>query len=215
MRVVCLVAVFGAVLLISGCASTYDYTAFKESRPHSILVMPPVNESPDVDAPVTFLATSTYPLAEAGYYVIPVTLSDQMFKQNGVTVAEEALTIDYKKLFEIFGADSALYITVTSYGAKFIVVNSVVEAEATARLIDLRTGQELWSGKAYAKGNNNVGTGGGGLLGMIVTAAVNQAVNALSDKSYQVGRDANHLLLSPGRTDGILFGPYHPKYQTD
>jgi len=214
-RVAQLVVIIGAVFLLFGCASTYDYTAFKESRPRSILVMPPVNQSLDTEAPLTFLATSTWPLAEAGYYVIPVTLSDQMFKQNGVTVAEEALNIDYHKLHDIFGADAALYITVTSYGAKYMVIDSKVDATASARLIDLKTGEELWSGTATAQANNSAGSSGFGILGALVTAAVNQAINTLSDKSYQAGRSANHLLLLAGRKDGVLYGPYSPKYQTD
>ena len=213
--VVRLAVLTGAVFLLFSCATTFDYTAFKESRPHSILVMPPVNQSLDVNGPLTYLSTSTHPLAESGYYVIPVTVADQMFKQNGVTVAEEALAIDYRRLHEIFGADSALYITITRYGAKFIVIDSTVEAEASARLIDLRTGQELWSGKAYAQGSNNVRVGSGGLFSLIASAAISQAVNALSDKAFDVGRNANYTMLSAGKKNSILYGPYHPKYQTD
>jgi hypothetical protein len=214
-RIVKILAATGIVLLLFSCASTYDYTAYKESRPRSILVMPPVNLSPEVDGPAAYLATSAWPLAESGYYVIPVTLSDLLFKQNGVTVAEEAQAIDYRKLHEIFGADSAMYIKITNYGTRFILVNSVVEAEAEARLIDLRTGQELWSGTAKAEYSGGASTSGLGLLGAIATAAVNQAVNTITDKAYDVGKQANHRMLSAGRTNGILYGPYHPKYQTD
>ena len=209
-----LAIVLGIAFLLGSCV-TYDYTAFKASRPRSILVMPPVNLSMDVKAPATFLATSVYPLAESGYYVIPPTLSDQMFKQNGVTVAEEAWAIDYKRLYDIFGVDSAMYITITGFGASYIVIDSRVTASAEAKLVDLRTGQELWSGTAYAQSSNNVGSSGGGLLGMVITAAVNQAINTLSEKAHLTGRDANYHLLSAGRRGFILYGPYHPRYQTD
>jgi len=215
-RRVRLTALMGAVLLLCACAtpvSQHDYTAFRESRPRSILVMPPINQSPEIKATNTFLATATVPLAESGYYVIPVTLAEEAFKQNGVSVAEEAHAIALDKLREIFGADAALYITITRFGVSYRLIDSVVEATATARLIDLRTGQELWSGRvSVAKGNDNSNSG---LIGMLISAAFSQIVNTLTDSSYSVGRSANYYLLSAGRPKSILFGPYHPNFGTD
>jgi len=72
--------------LLGGCVTQtpYDYTAFKQSKPRSILVMPPVNSSPDVQAGYSMLSHVTLPLSEAGYYVLPVAVVDETFKQNGV-----------------------------------------------------------------------------------------------------------------------------------
>jgi hypothetical protein len=215
-RAVRCAAAMGAAFLLCACATPTaqrDYTAFRESRPRSILVMPPINQSPEVKATASFLATSTAPLAESGYYVIPVTLSDETFKQNGVTVAEEAHALELGKLREIFGADAALYVTVTRFGVSYRLINSVVEATASAKLIDLRTAQELWSGTGVVVlGNDN---SGGGLIGALVSAIVSQVINTVSDRSHDAARAANFQMLSAGRRDGILFGPYHPKSGTD
>ena len=77
------------VLMLAGCATQpgYDYSAFRESRPRSILVLPPLNDSPDVNATYSMYAQTTLPLAESGYYVLPVTLVDEAFRQNGLTAA--------------------------------------------------------------------------------------------------------------------------------
>jgi hypothetical protein len=215
-RVARLAAAMGVVLLLCACATPVaqmDYTAFRESRPRSILVMPPVNQSPEIKATASFLATSTVPLAESGYYVIPVTLSEETFKQNGVTVAEEAHAIELDKLREIFGADAVLYITITHYGTSYRLLSSVVEAAASAKLVDIKTGQLLWVGKAFVQlGNNN---SGGGLIDALVSAVVSQIVNTLVDRSYDAARTADYQMLSAGHTNSILFGPYHPKYGTD
>jgi len=216
-RALRLAAAAGAALLLCACAARpvtqIDYTAFREHRPRSILVMPPVNQSPEINAATSFLATSTRPLAESGYYVIPVTLSEETFKQNGMMVAEEAQAVELKKLRDIFGADAALYITITRFGTSYRLVDSVVEATASARLVDLRSGQNLWSGQAaVALGGNN---SGGGLIGALVSAVVNQIANTISDKAHDVGRMANYQMLSAGRPNGILFGPYHPRSGTD
>ncbi|MDR2189319.1 MAG: DUF799 domain-containing protein [Azonexus sp.] len=211
-----LATMLGVVFLLHACAAPVaqrDYTAFRESRPRSILVLPPVNQSPEIKAPTSFLATATVPLAESGYYIIPVTLSEESFKQNGVTVAEEAHAIALDKLREVFGADAALYITITRFGTSYRLIDSVVEAAASAKLIDLKTGQELWSGQtAVVLGNNN---SGGGLVGALLSAIVNQIVNTVSDKSHDVARMANYRLLSAGSSNAILFGPYHPQFGTD
>jgi hypothetical protein len=86
-----LISCLAVAALLSACASQppakLDYTAYKASKPRSILVLPPLNNSPDVNASYSVLSLLTYPLAESGYYVLPVALVDSTFKQNGLTVA--------------------------------------------------------------------------------------------------------------------------------
>jgi hypothetical protein len=205
-------------LLLAACATRqpaaqFDYTAFKASNPRSILVLPPVNQSPDVNAAASLFSVTTFPLAESGYYVIPVTLAEETFKQNGVTVAEEAHSLPLDKLHEIFGADAALYITITRYGVKYLLLDSVVEIAASAKLIDLKTAQELWQGRtSISQGQNNNNSG---LVGMLVGAIVNQIANSISDRAHDVAGNASRQLLSAGRKNSLLFGPYHPKHGTD
>mgnify|MGYP002014808712 CR=1 FL=1 len=81
-----LIAVSAVALLAAGCAAPkrVNYAAFKERRPRSIVVLPPLNESPEVQATYSMLSQVTYPLAESGYYVLPVTLVDETFKQKAL-----------------------------------------------------------------------------------------------------------------------------------
>lgn len=140
-----------ALALLGGCAGpqkNLDYTAFKAARPHSILVLPPVNESPDVTATYSMMSQVTFPLAEAGYYVMPVGLVDETFKQNGLNNAAEISQVPAPKLRSIFGADAALYVKVTDYGTKYMVLSSATVVTATASLVDLKTGTTLWTGAA-------------------------------------------------------------------
>ncbi len=96
-RVLTFLAV-AATLLLSGCAkqTPYDYAAFHESKPKSILVLPPVNQSPDVKASHSVLASATLPLAEAGYYVLPVAVVEETFLQNGLTNANDIRAVSPK-----------------------------------------------------------------------------------------------------------------------
>jgi hypothetical protein len=207
-----------AAILMTACAHkpvNVDYTAFKASKPRSILVLPPVNQSPDVAASLSVLSVATRPLAEAGYYVMPVTLVSETFKQNGITVADEAQNVPLEKLRQIFGADAALYITVSKYGTSYRVVDSVVEVTASAKLIDLRTGAQLWQGSAAASSAENNNNSGGGVLGALVSAVVKQIINNVSDQGHVIADRASQRLLAAGHAGGLLYGPYNPKYGTD
>lgn len=105
-----------AVLALSACqvqkAPDFDYTSFKESKPASILVVPPLNESPDVNGTWGVLASTAAPLSEAGYYVFPAAVVEETFKQNGLTNAADIHAVRPEKLHQIFGNDAVLYITV-------------------------------------------------------------------------------------------------------
>jgi hypothetical protein len=206
-----------AAALLGGCATppTFDYTAFKGSRPQSILVLPPVNNSPDVNATFSVLAQVTHPLAESGYYVMPVSLVAETFKQNGVTEPAEMHAIDRAKLREIFGADAALYLTVTKYGTTYMVFDSAAVVSASARLVDLKTGQELWSGSATASSSEQNNNNQGGLVGLLVTAVVKQIMHSVVDSSHPVAGIASQRLLSAGRPNGMLYGPHSPNYGKD
>lgn len=206
-----------ATALAAGCAvpaQRADYSAFRESNPKSILVLLPLNESPDTKATYSMLSQATLPLAEAGYYVLPVTLADETFRQNGLTVPGEIHAVAPAKLRQIFGADSALYVTVTDYGTKYMVLSSTTVVSANAKLVDLRTGKTLWTGSASAASDGN-SVSGGGLLGALVSAAINQVVNTLVEKGHDVAGITAGKLLSAGQPGGLPYGPRSPKYGSD
>lgn len=208
-----------AAALLAGCATpgqqAYDYTAFKQSRPASILVLPPLNNSPDVAATYSLLSQVTLPLAESGYYVFPVALVDETFHQNGLSNPAEMHDVSAQKLRDIFGADSALYITVTQYGTSYAVFASESRVTAAARLVDLRSEQLLWSGIATASSAEGRNNSGGGLLALLVQAVVSQIVESATNASHPIAGITSDRLLSAGRQNGILYGPRSAKYKTD
>lgn len=214
-----LCACLGTLVLLTGCAptnKTVDYTAYKQAQPRSILVLPPLNESPDVKATYSMLAQVTFPLAEAGYYVVPAGLMSETFRRNGLSSAGDIHQLPAAKLREIYGADTALYITVSQYGTQYMVLSSASIVTASAKLVDLRTGTSLWTGSATAsseEGNNN---NSGGLIGMLITAAVKQIISSSQeDASYPIAGITSARLLSAGIPGGLLYGPRSPRYGTD
>ncbi len=200
---------------LGGCATkapAYDYSAFMKAKPTTLLVMPPVNESPEVSATPGVWSHATLPLAEAGYYVLPVTLVDETFRQNGITTAADAQEIPIAKLREFFGADAAVYMKVRKYGTTYMVLSSETRVEVEARIVDLRTGELLWQGKAVATSAEQQQQAQGGLIGLLVVAIVKQIVGTATDASYTYAGIANQRMLGAPRYNGVLPGPRSPHY---
>lgn len=213
-------AAFTATLVAAtatGCAinrQPFDYTAFKQSRPASILVIPPLNSSPDIAATYSMLSQVTLPLAESGYYVFPVSLVDETFRQNGLTNPAEMNEVKLQKLREIFGADAALYINIKHYGTTYVVLSSESRVTAEATLVDLRSEQVLWKGSATASSAEGRSSSGG-LVGLLVQAVVSQIVESSTNRSHPIAGVASYRLLTAGMPNGVLYGPRSPKYKTD
>jgi hypothetical protein len=208
-RMVLIAALLGP-LLLGACATKArkDYSAFQRARPASILVLPPLNESPDIKATPAVWSNVTQPLAEAGYYVVPVTLADETFKQNGVTTSYDAQQIPADKLRQFFGADAALYVTVREYGSSYRVLVSETAVRVNAKLVDLRDGELLWEGTARASSAEQQQSQGS-LTGLLVQALVLQIVGSTTDAAYNYAGIANARLISG--PEGVLYGPRSPR----
>jgi hypothetical protein len=219
MRNIQLFAALALAIMLTGCVTPdapMDYSAFKKSNPKSILVLPPINHTTEVIAPYGVLATVTVPLAEAGYYVFPVALVDETFKNNGLTVSEDIHAVSPKKLSEIFGADAVMYIEVQEYGTSYNILASDTVVVVQAKLVDNKTSEILWQGKARAasseQNDNNNNNNGFGIVGMLVEAAVTQIFETAFDTGYEIAGTASARLLSPEAPNGLLYGPRSPKH---
>ena len=216
MKSISFIATLVIVLGVTGCATKppYDYANFKNSDPKSIIVLPPKNSTTDVTATYGFYTHTQRPLSEAGFYVLPVTVVDEVFKANGISIADEMHLVNAKKLNEIFGADAGLYINIKAYGTKYFVIGSAAVVTAEAKLIDLKTGELLWEGVATASSEESQNNQqAGGLAGLLVTALIKQVIGTAVDQSYAVGKMTSDRLLTGGIKNGILYGPRNPLYK--
>ena len=203
-----LVGIVVTLFLLAACQSTpYDYTKLMESKPRSILVLPPMNNSVEVNAPYTFLSTISKPLAERGYYVFPVAVIDAFMKENGLPTPAEMHQVPLQKLHQEIGADAVLYVQIEQWGQSYQIINSKTEVKATLKLVDARTGNLLWDTTAHAVQNSD--DGGGGLVGAVVGAVVAQIIGNLTDPTPGLSSTANNIAVN-NTSNGLLYGPYAP-----
>jgi len=209
-------ALFLATALAGLCACEttppYDYTLFHAHQPRSILVLPPLDNTPEVDAAYAYLSTVTRPLAERGYYVFPVAVVDRMLRDNGLPGPGEMHEVPLARLGEVFGADAVLYITLEDWGTSYRVIDSATEVSAEAHLVDVASGVEIWRGNASAVQSSS--SGQNSIVGALVGALVNQVMTSVVDPSLDLARDCNAGLFCNDH-DGLLYGPYSKEYGKD
>lgn len=147
---------FLATLLVPGAGATERAKA-EPARPRSILLLPPINESTEVDAGYIVYAMAFKPLVERGYYVQSPLIVDQFLKENGLTVPGEMHQAPLEKLREVFGIDAVMYLVVRQFGTKYQVVASSSIVQLQARLVDSRTGEEIWAREITDVGGLDLG----------------------------------------------------------
>lgn len=203
-----------AVLLATaGCESvpSTEHDALVEHMPRSILVLPPLNESIEIDASYSWLTTISQPLAERGYYVFPVAMVDAFMRENGLPGPEEMHAVPLARLDAVFDPDAVLYVVLEDFGQKFELLSSRTVVNARATLVDTDTGIELWNGEV--RHSESSGSSGQGALIDLLGAAVAQAAGTVGDNSHAAAAMANRTLV--GNDRGLLFGPLHPEFGTD
>lgn len=200
----------GVSSTLIGCANLppeKDYSAFREAKPRSILILPPTNLSPDIKATNSVYAQISFPTGESGYYVLPVGVVYETFVSNGLRQAEDIQKVSLKKLNEIFAADAILYLNINDFGSSYQIISSTAQVSLEGRLIDAKTGQLLWEGKAHAVEQSDSSNG---VLSALIGALVKQIMDNSTNRSHALVPSAANQLLSAKNRGGLLFGPYAP-----
>lgn len=199
------------VIVVSGCATQRqpaDLSAFRSAAPKSILVVPVVNKSLDVDAANYMLTTMSVPLAERGYYVFPVNTVRTVLEQEGFYEPEKVQEQSPASLAQFFDADAVLFVTITRWDAQYVVLSTVVTVELNYKMYD-RSGQQIWQAQKqmqYSPSNS----GGGSPIATLIVAAINAAITKAAPNYIPLARQANQLVFVLEGT-AIPPGPYAPK----
>jgi hypothetical protein len=160
-----------------GCAAPRrmkkDLNAFTAAAPRSILVVPVVNKSLDVDAANYVLSTLPIPLAEKGYYVFPVNTTKFVLEQEGYYEGDRVHQLPAEQLTKLFDADAVLYVTINRWDARYVIVSMRVTVEFDYRIVG-RDGAELWKENVRVVYDPN-SQNNQGLLGAIINAAIARA----------------------------------------
>ena len=195
---------------LTGCVAQpvkQDMSAFQAAAPRSILVVPTINKSLDVDAPNYVLAALPVPIANKGYYVFPVNTTKYVLEQEGFYEGERIHQMATTDLAKLFGADAVLYVSINRWDAQYAFITTVVTVDFDYRLVS-KDGVEIWKEHKhmqYQPQNNNSGSP----IAMLVVAVINAAVTRAAPNYMPLTRQANQEVFISG-VNAIPNGPYQP-----
>jgi hypothetical protein len=202
-----------ATLFTVSCTTTKPvaksdaYNGMYEEKPLTVLLMPPVNRSTNVEAKEYFHSSLNVPIANSGYYVIPPFLSIEILKRESAYDSELFLTSSLKKFGEVFGADIALFTIINKWDKSSIA--SKVDIEVEYILKSIETNEVLYSRKGAVTYDTSVSTGAGGTIGFLADLAAS-AINTAATKYVDVARSCNVYTFSD-----LPAGKYHEKHNVD
>jgi len=202
------------IVALTGCVSApvkKDLSAFMAAAPKSILVVPAVNKSLDVDAPNYLLSTLTIPLAEKGFYVFPVNTAKFVLEQEGFYEGERIHQQPPETLARLFGADAVLYVTIQRWDARYAFIATTVTVEFDYRMV-AKDGTEIWKATQamqYSPQNNN---SSGNPMADLIIAAISAAVTRAAPNYLPLTQQANQMVFVLG-PNAIPNGPYRKVVQ--
>lgn len=204
-----LTSIAAASILLTGCVTQptkVDQSALQAAAPRSILVVPTINQSLDVDAPNYVLAALPIPIAEKGYYVFPVNTTKFVLEQEGYYEGERIHQLPPETLSKLFGSDAVLYVAIKQWDAKFALLTTVVTVEFDYKLVS-KDGVELWKENKrmqyQPQNNNNAGSPMAILLSAVISAAMARAAPNYMPLTQQANQQV--FVLGP---NALPDGPY-------
>ncbi|MBW3166099.1 DUF799 domain-containing protein [Ferrimonas balearica] len=200
------------LVILGGCAmqptQTLDTSAFQSEAPRSILVLPPVNHSVDVDAPGYFLSTISRPLAERGYYVFPVNTVKMIMEGEGISEPAEMHALPTQHYQALFGADAVLYVTINKWDSQYVLLSTTTIVEFEYKILSAHTGEVLWQTVKQMTYSPNGGSTGDPLADLMASA-ITAAIERAAPNYIPLTQQANNDVIS-GPYTAIPTGPYKP-----
>jgi hypothetical protein len=128
-----------------GTAKKTLYPNMYGEMPSSMVVLPIINKSTSSEAPLLYVSTVAEPLANSGFYVFPIDITNDFFKREGITLGDQLKGIAPTKYMQMFGTDSVLSVTIHKWDTNYFVVGGNVTVELECVITSTKSSNVLWS----------------------------------------------------------------------
>lgn len=206
---------FFSLFILNGCGPTHvtkgdKFPLLYQERPVTILVLPPINQTTAADAKEYYATTIAEPLSLFGYYVLPIEVTSEILKMEGIYDTELLLRTPPQKFKTYFGADAVLYTTIEKWDVTYVFFSSTLTVAIQCVLKSAVSGETLWQRKSLVEvnlsgGNQSVTS----FLDIAIQAAATAVRTARADY-VPCAMEANYIALAT-----IPTGKYHPMHGKD
>ena len=198
-------------LIVSSCGlmnqvtRESQYAAMYENMPVTILVMPPINNTSNVEAKDLLYTSISRPLTEAGYYVISPLLAMDVLKSESAYDAELFVDKPLTMFKQFFGADAVVFSQIDQWNKRGFGIDTKIRY--FIRSAD--TGEIIFDRSCDLYLDLQQRSGGNSALSQLVDLAVSALNTALTDHIV-AARKANYFIFRD-----IPRGKYNPSYLQD
>ena len=182
-----------------------QYAKMYEEKPITLLVMPPINNSTNVEAKDLLYTSISRPLVEAGYYVISPLLAMDVLKAESAYDSEMFFDAPLTAFQNYFGADAVVFSVIDTWAKK----GMGIETKIRYVIKSAYTNEILFDRSCDLYLDLSVDSGTNGLLGALVDLAAS-ALNTAATDHIIAARKANYYILRD-----IPRGKYSPEYLLD
>ena len=200
-----------ACLLVTSCGVTNSvtresqYAKLYEERPVTLLVMPPINNSTNVEAKDLLYTSISRPLVEAGYYVISPLLAMDILKAESAYDSENFFEAPLTAFKNYFGADAVVFSVIDSWTKKGLGIQTRIRYVIRSA----HTNDVLFDRSCDLYLDLSVDSGTSGLLGALIDLAAS-AINTAATDHIIAARKANYFIVRD-----IPRGKYSPDHMLD
>ena len=182
-----------------------QYAAMYNDMPVTILVMPPINNTSNVEAKDLLYTSISRPLAEAGYYVISPLLAMDVLKAESAYDAEMFIDKPLTMFRDFFGADAVVFSQIDDWTKRGFGIDTkiryIIKSTTSGEIIFERS-CDLYLDLEQDSGGNSA-------LSALVDLAASAIATAATDHIV-AARKANYFIFRD-----IPRGKYDPQFLQD
>ena len=182
-----------------------QYAKMYEEKPVTLLVMPPINNSTNVEAKDLLYTSISRPLAEAGYYVISPLLAMDILKAESAYDSENFFDAPLTAFNNYFGADAVVFSIIDSWAKKGMGIQTKIRYVIKSAY----TNEILFDRSCDLYLDLSIDSDSKSALGALIDLAAS-AINTAATDHIIAARKANYYILRD-----IPRGKYSPDYMSD
>ena len=182
-----------------------QYARMYEEKPITLLVMPPINNSANVEAKDLLYTSISRPLAEAGYYVISPLLAMDVLKAESAYDAEMFFDAPLTAFQNYFGADAVVFSVIDTWTKRGLGIETKIRYVIKSAY----TNEILFDRSCDLYLDLSLNSNSRSALGALIDLAAS-AINTAATDHIVAARKANYYILRD-----IPRGKYSPEYMLD
>ena len=182
-----------------------QYAKMYQEKPVTLLVMPPINNSANVEAKELLYTSISRPLVEAGYYVISPLLAMDVLKAESAYDAEMFFDAPLTPFRNYFGADAVVFSVIDTWTKK----GMGIETKIRYVIKSTHTHEILFDRSCDLYLDLSVNSESKSALGALINLAASIINTAVTDHII-AARKANYFILRD-----IPRGKYSPEHMLD